>query len=153
MAEIKEILSAVITTGSKLSELPIKNYQLIFVKDTQTIALDFNGKRTTYSQVITVQTEAERQAILAPIHGLFYFVQDSCCLWTFDNTWKQITSPPKDVIMKAKNISEFPPLGNELCLYIAQEENKMYRWDDTDIKYYCVGSDYNDIKIINGGSA
>lgn len=153
MAETKEILSAVITNGSRLSELPIKNYQLIFVKDKHTIALDFNGKRTTYSQVITLQTDSERQAIVAPIQGLFYFVLETSCLWNYDSGWKQITAPPKETVMKAETIQDFPVMGNETCLYIAKKENKLYRWDDESIRYYCVGSDYNDIEIINGGNA
>ena len=42
MAEIKEILSVVVTNGSRLKELPIKNFQLIFARDTKTIALDLS---------------------------------------------------------------------------------------------------------------
>lgn len=57
-----------------------------------------------------------------------------------------------DIILK-NNITEFPNIGNEKNVYIAKEENKTYRWDDENLKYYCIGSDYNDIKIINGGNA
>ena len=31
--------------------------------------------------------------------------------------------------------------------------NKIYRWDTTDMKYFCIGSNYDDIEVINGGSA
>lgn len=153
MAEVKDILSVVITNGSRLHELPIKKSQLIFVKDTKTIALDYDGKRTAYSHISTLQTDRERLAILAPVNGLFYFIIETSCLWTYDSKWIQITSSPHNVIFNAKTINDFPPVGNESCLYIAKEENKLYRWDDTSIKYYCVGSDYNDIKTINGGKA
>lgn len=153
MAEMKEILSVVITNGSKLHELPVKHSQLIFIKDTKTIALDYNGIRTTYSNIVTLQTEQERLAILAPVCGLFYFILETSCLWAYEDKWIQITTPPREVLFKSSTTQEFPPVGNELCLYIAENENKLYRWDDTTIKYYCVGSDYNDIKIINGGGA
>lgn len=153
MTDIKEILSVVITNNSRLKELPTKNYQLIFARDTKTIALDFNGKRTTYSQIVTLQSENERLAVLAPVKDVFYFVYETSCLWTYDSKWIQITTPPREVLFKSSTTQEFPSVGNELCLYIAENENKLYRWDDTTIKYYCVGSDYNDIKIINGGGA
>lgn len=153
MAETKEILSVVITNGSKLHELPVKHSQLIFIKDTKTIALDYKGQRTTYTQIVSLQTEQERLSILAPVRGLFYFILETSCLWTYEDKWMQITSPPHDVTYNGGTINDFPPVGNELCLYIAKDENKLYRWDDTAIKYYCVGSDYNDIKIINGGGA
>lgn len=48
---------------------------------------------------------------------------------------------------------EFPTIGDEKCLYISTSENKAYRFDEVQLKYYAVGSDYEDIKIINGGCA
>lgn len=48
---------------------------------------------------------------------------------------------------------EFPNIGNEGVLYTDVGDNKTYRWDGTELKYYCVGSNYEDIKIINGGNA
>lgn len=153
MAEAKSILSAVITTDSRLSSLPLKESQLIFVKDTKIIALDFNGIRTIYSQIIKISNEVERESILAPVYGSYYFVEDSLCLWYYDGKWEQITSPPSDILYELKNTTDLPSIGKALCLYVITSENKLYRWDDTDIKYYCVGSDYNDIKTINGGSA
>lgn len=44
----------------------------------------------------------------------------------------------------------FPITGNEAKLYIDSGANKTYRWNETDLKYYCIGSDYNDISSING---
>ncbi|WP_343274586.1 hypothetical protein [Ligaoa zhengdingensis] len=48
---------------------------------------------------------------------------------------------------------EFPVVGNIYVMYIDTGTNKTYRWDADALKYYVVGSDYNDIKIINGGGA
>lgn len=58
MAEtIRPILSAIGTVASKLPDLSIKNGQLIFIQDSQKIALDFNDKRVFYNQVVILQKE------------------------------------------------------------------------------------------------
>ena len=48
---------------------------------------------------------------------------------------------------------DFPNIGEDNVGYIATEENKIYRWDSTETKYYCIGSDYNEIKTLDGGNA
>lgn len=48
---------------------------------------------------------------------------------------------------------EFPNIGKPGILYVDVTDNKTYRWDDANLKYYCIGSDYTDIKIIFGGNA
>lgn len=51
---------------------------------------------------------------------------------------------------------EFPVVPEEewrADFFVATKENEIYRWDDTDKKYFCIGSDYNSIQIINGGNA
>ena len=47
----------------------------------------------------------------------------------------------------------FPNIGKINTIYISESENMVYRWDENDLRYYCVGGDYNDIKIIDGGVA
>lgn len=47
----------------------------------------------------------------------------------------------------------FPNIGDAGVLYGDTTENKLYRYDPDDGKYYCVGSDYNDITVIDGGHA
>lgn len=93
----KPVLSVCATVGSKLSDLVIKDGQLIFVKDKHKIALDLNGKRTFYNQIEELATEDVRIAMLAPVKGAFYFVLDTGILWTYQTDWVQITTPPKDV--------------------------------------------------------
>lgn len=56
-------------------------------------------------------------------------------------------------IITKPNKYEFPSIGAQDVLYVATDENKVYRWDDTELKYFVVGTNYEDIKIINGGSA
>lgn len=59
----------------------------------------------------------------------------------------------KSEITYANSYLEFPNIGNENNIYIDTNKNQPYRWDNENLKYYKVGSDYNDIKIINGGNA
>lgn len=50
------------------------------------------------------------------------------------------------------SLSEFPTIGKVGIIYIDTSENTLYRWDDDDLKYYCVGSNNEtEIEIINGG--
>lgn len=48
---------------------------------------------------------------------------------------------------------EFPNTGDSSLLYVATDENKIYRWDNNSMVYKVVGSDYNEIKTINCGGA
>lgn len=49
------------------------------------------------------------------------------------------------------SLAEFPTLGKTGVIYIDTGSNKLYRWDDKNLKYYCCGSDYDEIDIIIGG--
>ena len=52
-----------------------------------------------------------------------------------------------------EGIINFPNIGDPECLYIDTLANKTYRWDDVNLKYYCIGSDYNDIELIICGDS
>ena len=56
-------------------------------------------------------------------------------------------------VVNVNTRAELPNIGVENCIYIVKEENATYRWDDTNLKYFCVGRDYQEIQIINGGNA
>ena len=138
MADINTpILSAIATVSSKLPDLAIKNGQLIFVQDKQKIALDFNDKRVFYNQIIILQTDQERQTILAPVSDLFYFVIDTAVLWTYSNGWIQITLSPQDIVFIGTTL---PELGSNRTVYINKEEKDISVWDE-DTSYYVVISD------------
>lgn len=47
----------------------------------------------------------------------------------------------------------FPNRGNPSIIYIDIHENAAYRWDEESGSYVCIGADFNQIKIINGGTA
>lgn len=47
----------------------------------------------------------------------------------------------------------FPNIGSTSVLYVDVKENETYRWDEETKQYVCVGTDFKQIKIINGGTA
>lgn len=50
-------------------------------------------------------------------------------------------------------IKNFPTIGKPGNIYIDTLTNKSYRWDDDNLKYYCIGSDYSEINLISCGDA
>lgn len=131
----KTIMSVVATTASRLPDLSIKNGQLIFVKDSQKVALDLNDKRTFYNQIVVLQTDLERQSLLAPISGLFYFVIDTAVLWHYEQTWIQITTSPNEIVYIGVSL---PELGSANTLYVDTALNNVSVWDDDTKKYQIV---------------
>lgn len=47
--------------------------------------------------------------------------------------------------------SDFPAVGDVNKIYIARDENAVYRFNEDDLYYYCIGRDYKEIEFINGG--
>ncbi len=58
----------------------------------------------------------------------------------------------KSHIEQYDSLSEFPTIGDVFTVYVDKEKNKIYRWNSEDNYYYCIGSDYEQIKVVNGGS-
>ena len=48
------------------------------------------------------------------------------------------------------NRYEFPSIGKDNIIYVAKDENKIYRFNEDSLTYYCIGSDYNEIEVIQG---
>ena len=48
------------------------------------------------------------------------------------------------------NRREFPNIGKENMVYVAKDENKMYIFNPSTLVYEIVGSNYNEIEIIQG---
>lgn len=58
---------------------------------------------------------------------------------------------PKTVYVRElrfANHYEFPSIGEEECLYIAKDENAVYRYDKQERAYFCVGRDPAQIEAI-----
>lgn len=131
----KPVLSACATVGSRLSDLIIKDGQLIFVRDKHKIALDFGGKRTFYNQIEELATDGARTSMLAPVAGLFYFVIETAVLWTYQNGWVQITTPPREVVFFG---TELPELGVNKTLYVDTLRKEISVWNNEMSEYVVV---------------
>lgn len=132
-----KIISVIGTVANRLPELPIKDGQIIFVKDKKKVALDLNGKRTFYNEIVTFSEDQERQELLAPISGCFYFVVNTAVLWFYQDEWIQITTPPEEIIFFG---TQMPELGKANVLYVDKTDGHegLSIWDETENKYITV---------------
>jgi hypothetical protein len=129
-------MSLVATSSSKIRQLTIKDGQLIFVQDLGRIALDFNGKRVFYNQIVELEGEAQRQSLIEPLDG-YYFVVDEACLWFYKNGWTQITGRPNEVLFVGV---ENPQLGSANKLYVDVDDKEISVWDETTGTYIAVAN-------------
>lgn len=129
----KTVMSLVATTSSRIMDLVIKDGQLIFIRDLGRIAFDFKGERTFYNQIVELEYEAERQALVSPLSG-YYFVIDTAVLWFYKDGWIQITEKPKEVIFVGV---ELPELGQAKTLYV-NKNGGISIWDDVTDEYLLV---------------
>ena len=125
-AESKTILKAYSTVESKLPTLPLEDGQLIFVYDKKKIILDNHGVRTVYEQIQTIETEEQRNDLLAPIDS-FYFVIETSILWRYSNGhWNQITTSPQEQIDRivaegTKQVKAVQDKGTEVLQSIPED--------------------------------
>lgn len=56
-------------------------------------------------------------------------------------------------VVPQKTHLEFPTIGDPNSLYLDMTANEIYRWDDENIKYFRVGTDYHNIEVISGGNS
>lgn len=137
MRNTKPIISLIATDSNKLSDLSIKNGQLIFVPNLRYVALDYNNERTFYNQILTLRTDEERQSIIAPVNGLFYFVVPTAVLWTYEDGWVQITTPPEEIVFIGV---ELPELGSAKTLYVNKQDKSISVWDE-ELNHYVTVAD------------
>lgn len=131
------ILSLVATVGNRLSDLPIKDGQLIFVQDKRKIAMDLNSKRVFYNEIAELETEEERSALTAPAEG-FYFVIETAVLWTYRNqAWVRITTPPEEIVRIGVDL---PELGRRGLLYVDTARQEISVWDESTGTYVVVAN-------------
>ena len=124
---IRSVLSVCATTSNKLSNLKIKNGQLIFI--------DFGGVRKFYNQINELATDADRIAIESPVTGSYYFVIETAVLWTYQDKWIQLTTTPEEIIFIG---AEIPTLGSANKLYVDKTNKEISVWDDETNKYITV---------------
>lgn len=106
----------------------------------------------------------DTQELYVCFDGVLHHVNDAS---SFDPTEMQndINNIKKDIAdletkvnqahgsVTVKSYGELPNVGSADIVYIIEDENAIYRWDATNLKYFSVGRDYNEIEVIYGGSA
>ena len=134
----KPILSVCATVSSKVKDLVIKDGQLIFIQDSNKIAFDFGGKRKFYNSIITLDSEYER-TIYEPVNGQYFFIIETAVLWTYQDEWIPLTTPPEEVIFIG---TELPALGKAKTLYVnTQEDNENIAvWNEDTSDYIVVAN-------------
>lgn len=129
-----------------LPRVPITDGQLVVCIDTGDFYRDTSDDRIPLgTSVITTSVLP-----LSPIQNRLYLVNGTELQLFTGSEWVQINEVPK-LVITVKTMNDLPKVGNVLCIYIDKETNRSYRWDDDDTKYYCIGSDWQDINMINGG--
>ena len=134
---VKPIWKLCATTSDKLGEFLIKDGQLIFIQDSETIAFDWRGKRKYYNQIVELETDSDRENLLEPVNCKYYFVIGTGILWRYFNGWKQITSKPEEIVCIG---IELPELGKENTLYVQKNERVIYVWDEEQGEYIPVAN-------------
>lgn len=115
------------TTEDRLNLLPISNGQLIFVRDSRKICLDYQDTRVEYGQIIVLTDENHRLSITQPFNT-FYFVLDTRVLWRCqDGEWIPLTTPPRENIIFVGNKEELPEKGTIGILYATATD--LYTWN------------------------
>lgn len=92
MADIQFIPKA--RNANAIPGEPFSNGSLIAATDTGELYVDYNGARMRIGDVITLKTEAQRLATLAPLPKLYY-VTETGKLWRFADDWVCIN--PDDI--------------------------------------------------------
>lgn len=125
------------TTSSKLPDLEMKEGNMIFVSDMQTLYLDFNGMRLPYNGVRTFATDGDRLGLLSPVEG-WYYVEETNVVWQYkENAWRQITPSDLNPIYFGGE-SSFPKTGVTGRLYVT--DSRIYKWDAATKKYVVVAN-------------
>lgn len=129
-------LKVIATSSSRIRDLIIRDNQLIFIRDLGRIAFDSKGKRVFYNQIVELETEADRLALVNPISG-YYFVIGSACLWFYKDGWTPITEKPDEIVFIGV---ELPELGQEGKIYIDTDDREISVWDEETDEYIKVSN-------------
>lgn len=140
-------LSLFEVTQSQLQSVAITDGQLIVCTDTGNFYRDLDGQRI----VLGASIEKVSTLPIAPLNNKVYLLLSDQSLWYYEDDWIQLSN--RRVINTVSTYASLPSVGSEACIYIVKNQNKTYRWDDDSNRYYCIGSDYNDIDVIDGGTA
>ena len=135
--------TVIATTSDRISQLVIKSGQLIFLQDVGKIAFDFKDKRVFYNQIIELDTEYDRVSLESPSKG-YYFIIENAVLWSYQDDWVQITTPPDDIVFIG---TELPSLGKERTLYVDKDDKQISVWDEATNEYIVVADKTEEVEV------
>lgn len=72
--------------SSGLSNVPVVDGQMVYVKDTHEMYVDAGSNRTKISDIVFLSSLEERDAIETPIVAKIYFVLENLSLYIYDGT-------------------------------------------------------------------
>lgn len=64
-----------------------------------------------------------------------------------------ISTTSANSVVNAKTHLDFPSIGNPNTIYKAEEERKLYQWDEETLTYVALDEAIPDVEIIHGGNA
>ena len=131
------IMKICTTTSDRIPDLPVKNGQMIFVRDVRKICMDLNDIRVTYEDIVVYQTDGDRVADSNAATG-FYYVEQTHVMWRRNSLgWTQITPDNLNPIVIA-SFDKFPKVGDPSSLYV--DDDVLYKWDMVSESYLPVAN-------------
>lgn len=114
------------TVDNRLSDIEVKDGQIIFVSDTKKIYLDLHGIRLSYSILDTLEKDEDRFGISNTSEG-FYYIEETNTIWKYkSDNWIQITPNELEPLFFGEQ-NDFPIKGKPGVLYIST--NAIYQWN------------------------
>lgn len=134
---------SILSSGiNELSDIPVINGQLIFVKNRNIITLDMNSSRTFYRGINTIDSESELKSYERDSE--FVFVKESHNLYVYlDNNWIQLVDRDNAKLIKG----ERPLIGDAKGLYVDSSSQNISVWDEAKQKYVIVGEVIHPISL------
>lgn len=123
-------ISLIITDESKLNTLPVKDGQMLFIRDKQKIVFDFNGNRIEYKDIIVLNKDSDRTKLPQPNDQSLYFIKETYKIWYYDSNWHKIGTDVNEIISYTK-----PDTGIENVLYIDKAKKIIQVWDKNKSSY------------------
>lgn len=65
---------------------------------------------------------------------------------------ENINMSTADLIVQKDSYLKFPVVGKENAIYIDTTQKAIYRWDNTEIKYYKVSETMDGLEVIDGAA-
>ena len=138
-----------------------------FVKETSVLwrYIDNNWVQVTTKPATTVYYANSVEEFQTPCNDTsVYMVNDKIYRWDptsksfkslsvsqneLQQTINTLKTYADNKVVTVESFKDLPAGGNSSAIYIVKDRNKTYRWDDNLVQYICIGSDYNEIDIID----